>query len=281
MKIELLAFDLDGTVLDNQQQISPANKSALAGARDAGIQMVPCTGRSLSHLADSLVFLFNELGFEAFPYIITDNGAQAYSLPGREQLFTVSIDEKTSLDILEESRTYRAITYCSFGAEGGTDNRGAAWEDGTGQAMLDSYSEKWYLPVVDIEPLIRWNCGAVKFTLNFHDNDEFMAARKKFSRRPDLSMAFYDHGSLEITVNGIHKGTTLRLIAEHAGIPMDRIMAIGDNYNDMEMVGDAGWGVAMGNAVAALKEKAAWVTAANDKDGLALAVRKMLAEREA
>jgi Cof subfamily protein (haloacid dehalogenase superfamily) len=280
MRIEFLAFDLDGTALDNRREISPANKNALADARRAGIKLVPCTGRSLSHLADSLIFLFNELGFEAFPYIITDNGAQAYSLPGRKQLFTAAIDENTSLAILQESRTYRAVTYCSFGAEGGTDNKGVAWNDGTGQVMLDSYSEKWYLPVVDIEPLIRWNRGTSKFTINFYDNAEFMAAKKKFSRRSDLSMAFYDHGSLEIMVQGIHKGTTLRLIAEYAGVPMKRIMAIGDNYNDLEMIGGAGWGVAMGNAVPELKKKAAWVTASNEEDGLALAIRKMLTERE-
>jgi hydroxymethylpyrimidine pyrophosphatase-like HAD family hydrolase len=56
-------------------------------------------------------------------------------------------------------------------------------------------------------------------------------------------------------------------------------MAAGDNHNDIEMVSLAGWGVAMGNAVPELKEKAAWITASNDEDGLALAVKKMLAEK--
>jgi hydroxymethylpyrimidine pyrophosphatase-like HAD family hydrolase len=57
---------------------------------------------------------------------------------------------------------------------------------------------------------------------------------------------------------------------------MEKTMAIGDNFNDMEMVVQAGFGVAMGNAVPQLKEKADWVTVTNDEDGLALAIEKML-----
>jgi hydroxymethylpyrimidine pyrophosphatase-like HAD family hydrolase len=81
---------------------------------------------------------------------------------------------------------------------------------------------------------------------------------------------------MEIMTLGINKGETLRFVSDHAGIPMERIMAIGDNYNDMEMIGSVGFGVAMGNAVPELKEKARWTTATNDEDGLALAIEKVL-----
>jgi Cof subfamily protein (haloacid dehalogenase superfamily) len=280
MNIDLIAFDLDGTTLNSRKEISPANRNALRSARDAGIKLAPCTGRSLSFLSDALIALLNELGFEAFPYIITDNGAQAYALPARQLLMTRNIGEQTSLAVLAKSREYRAIIHCSFGAQGGTDNKGRVWENGTGREMIASYSEKWYGPIVDLEPLIRWNCGSVKFSLVFHNEKEFRSAIDKFSSWPEVELASGDTQSLEVMSRGIHKGETLRFVSEHSGVPMDRIMAIGDNYNDMEMIRGAGWGVAMGNAVPKLKEAADWVTLTNDDDGLAIAVEKMLSARK-
>jgi Cof subfamily protein (haloacid dehalogenase superfamily) len=278
MNIDLIAFDLDGTTLNSRKEISAANRNALQNAYKAGIKLVPCTGRSLSFLSDALIALLNELGFAAFPYIITDNGAQVYALPARQLLMSKNISEQTSLAVLAESRKYSAITHCSFGAQGGTDNKGCAWENGTGQEMIASYSEKWYGPIVDLEPLIRWNCGVVKFSIVFDNEAEFRAAVDKFSAWPEVELASGDVKSLEVMARGIHKGETLRFVSEHSGVPMNRIMAIGDNYNDMEMVRNAGWGVAMGNAVSELKETADWITLTNDKDGLAIAIEKMLSE---
>jgi Cof subfamily protein (haloacid dehalogenase superfamily) len=278
MNIDLIAFDLDGTTLNSRKEISPANRNALQNAYKAGIKLVPCTGRSLSFLSDALITLLNELGFGAFPYIITDNGAQVYALPARQLLMTKNISEQTSLAVLAESRKYAAIIHCSFGAQGGTDNKSRAWENETGREMIASYSEKWYGPIVDLEPLIRWNCGVVKFSVVFNDEAEFREAVDKFSAWPEVELASGDVQSLEIMPRGIHKGETLRFVSEHSGIPMNRIMAIGDNYNDMQMVHNAGWGVAMGNAVSELKETADWITLTNDEDGLAVAIEKVLAE---
>jgi Cof subfamily protein (haloacid dehalogenase superfamily) len=276
MDIDLLAFDLDGTTLNSKKEISPANRAAFKKARESGIRLVPCTGRALAHLSDALISLLNELGFAAFPYIITDNGAQAYSLPKRDLIFTKNIGEETALAILEETRTYKAITYCSFGAEGATDNKGIVWENGIGKGMIAGFKEKWYIPLTDVEHLIRWNCGALKFSLNFYNEDEFRRGFEQFSKWPGTAFASGDAASIEIMTSGINKGETLRFVSDHSGIPMERIMAIGDNYNDMEMIGSVGLGVAMGNAVPELKEKARWTTLTNDEDGLALAIERVL-----
>jgi Cof subfamily protein (haloacid dehalogenase superfamily) len=276
MDIDLLAFDLDGTTLNSKKEISLNNRAALKKAHQRGIRLVPCTGRALAHLSDALISLLNDLGFAAFPYIITDNGAQAYSLPKRDLILTRNIGEKTALAILEESRKYRAITYCSFGPEGATDNAGKVWENGIGRGMIESFHEKWYIPLTDLEPLIRWNCGVLKFSLVFYDEDEFRRAKEQFLKWPDLALSSGDSKSIEIMTGGINKGETLRFVSDHSGVPMKRIMAIGDNYNDMEMIGSVGFGVAMGNAVPELKKKARWTTVTNDEDGLALAIERAL-----
>jgi hydroxymethylpyrimidine pyrophosphatase-like HAD family hydrolase len=79
---------------------------------------------------------------------------------------------------------------------------------------------------------------------------------------------------------GINKGETLGFVSKHSGIPLERFMTIGDNYNDMEMVSAAGWGVAMGNAVPELKQAAKWISLTNDENGLSAAIEKMLQMRD-
>jgi Cof subfamily protein (haloacid dehalogenase superfamily) len=277
MKIEMLAFDLDGTTLNSKKEISKGNRDALEKAHKAGIKLVPCTGRSISYLSDPLARLIDDLGTAAFPYIITDNGAQAFSLPNQELLVTNNISEETALLLLKTGRECQAIINASFGAESATDNMGAAWDSGLAQDMLESSKEKWYVPVADIAPLIRWNCGAVKIAILFDDAAERRKEYARFEKFQDITIVSGGPASIECIKKGVCKGKTLRFVSEHAGIPMERIMAIGDHYNDLEMIADAGFGVAMGNAVEELKEKAAWITATNDEDGLALAIEKALA----
>jgi Cof subfamily protein (haloacid dehalogenase superfamily) len=276
LDIALIAFDLDGTTLNSSKEISPANRNALEKAYRRGKLLVPCTGRSLNHLSDALTALINDLGFDAFPYIITDNGAQAYCLPKRELILSHNIPEKTALELLAEGRSCDAQVYASFGHEGCTDNQGLAWETGTMPRMVNEYGEKWYFPIVDIEPLIKWNGGVLKLTVNFPD--AATAARRKwdFSRWPEVDTVSGADGNLEFVKAGISKAETLRFVAQRAGVPMGNIMAIGDHYNDIEMIEAAGFGVAMGNAIPVLKEKADWISVTNDEDGLALAIGKIL-----
>jgi Cof subfamily protein (haloacid dehalogenase superfamily) len=279
MKIKLIAFDLDGTTLSSDRTISPKNRMALKKARDAGICLVPCTGRSLNHLSDALVDLMNEMGFASFPYIITDNGAQAYSLPGRDLILTHTISLKTCLSIITESRTLSAITYASFGHEGATDNKGVVWDSGAGKLFLEQSREKWYLPLADLDAMLRWNGVAFKILINFLSKNDFyayMKAHGDFSQWPEVNPITSAERSVEFINAGVSKGKTVSFVACHAGIPMEQVMAIGDEHNDIDMISTAGFGVAMGNAIPALKDIAAWVTGSNDEDGLARAIEKAL-----
>jgi Cof subfamily protein (haloacid dehalogenase superfamily) len=112
--------------------------------------------------------------------------------------------------------------------------------------------------------------------MNFINDAEFKKGLKVFSDWPALTVTSSDEKNIEIMSSGVSKGDALSFVSRHSGIPMERIMAIGDNLNDMEMIQCAGFGVAMGNAIPELKEKAAWVTSSNDDDGLALAIEKIL-----
>lgn len=72
------------------------------------------------------------------------------------------------------------------------------------------------------------------------------------------------------------KASSVATLAQHLNIPLSEAMAIGDNINDLEMLQEVGWGVAMGQASAIIKEAAHAVTASNAEDGVALAIERYI-----
>ena len=278
MPLDLIAFDLDGTTLNSAHEISKKNRLALQKAHKLGIKLVPCTGRSMYELPAELNRFIDEFGFSVFPFVVTENGAQVYDLPQRKLLYTKNIPKKTALAILMEGRKRLALTYGSFGIQGATDDRGLAWETEEAKPYIRDYKEKWGLPTANLEELIEWNDGMVKASMNFLHDDDCKKCFTMFSGWPDIALSSSWIMSIEFMAAGISKGEALVFLSRHSGIPMERTMAIGDNLNDVEMISEAGFGVAMGNAIAELKEKADWVTSTNDEDGLALAIEKMLTE---
>lgn len=278
MPIELIAFDLDGTTLNSKRVISERNFSALRTAYNRGIKLVPCTGRSLFELPGDLNRLIDEYGFSFFSYIITDNGAQVYDFPQKIRLYSKDLPKNTALEILKTGRKSIALTYGSFGIQGATDSKGIAWTSEEAIPFIKEYEKQWGIPKADLEELIEWNEGLVKISMNFAFDKDYEKFFSDFSVRPDLALSSAWTKNIEFMTAGISKGKALDFVSRHSGIPMKNIMAIGDNLNDVEMVSCSGFGVAMGNAIPELKEKAQWITATNDEDGFALAIEKMLAE---
>jgi Cof subfamily protein (haloacid dehalogenase superfamily) len=281
MTFDLIAFDLDGTTLNSSSNISEKNYAALKKAHKMGVKLVPCTGRPMFQLPEKLNLLIDEFGFSVFPFVITDNGALVYGLPQKEQLYAKKISKETALALIKEGRKHLAVTYGNSEIQGAVDNKGIIWDSPEAQLFLSDFNARWGpFPTCDLEELIEWNENLVKVSMNFINNAEYEKCRKIFSAWPDLSVSSSEARNIEIMRSGVSKGEALSFVSRHSGIPIERIMAIGDNLNDVEMIQRAGLGVAMGNAIPELKEKADWVTSTNDDDGLALAIEKMLSGAE-
>ena len=273
----LIAFDLDGTTLNSSSKVSVRNYSALRKAHEKGVKLVPCTGRPMYELPAELDQLIDEFGFSVFPCVVTDNGAQVYDLPKKKLLYSKNLSKETALAIIYEGRKKLALTYGSFGIQGATDNKGIAWESEDAKPYIQKYREKWNdIPVADLKELIEWSNGAVKLSMNFLYGDDHKKSINQFSLWPGVTLSAAASLNIEFTSEGISKGEAVKFVSGHTGIPMEQIIAIGDNLNDIEMIQAVGFGVAMGNAIPLLKEKANWVTAVNDDDGFALAIEKML-----
>jgi hypothetical protein len=90
--------------------------------------------------------------------------------------------------------------------------------------------------------------------------------------------AFSKPNYLEIVPLGVHKAAALRHLTAILGLKLSQVAAIGDGPNDIEMLREAGLGIAMGNAPEAVKSEADWVTGTNNEGGVAQAVRKLLTD---
>jgi Cof subfamily protein (haloacid dehalogenase superfamily) len=267
MNIKLIAFDLDGTALNSRKELSPRTVEALSRASAAGIRLLPCTGRQIFNVPKPL------LAMPFFDFLVTDNGATVFSLPGREVLYSTGFDAGTAREIISRSRRLKALVFGSLGIDGALDTAGRAWREEATLRMIERNRQTWRSPERDLEKESGAFC---KFSLIFPDEESRREGLELFETYEKAEITFSDRDNLEIMPLRVNKAGGLRRVADRLGIAMEQVMAIGDNHNDLEMIKAAGRGVAMGNAVDEIRKAAVSVTLSNDEDGAALAVEAVL-----
>ncbi len=262
-----IVLDVDGTLLDPEHRLSPANVAAVARARAAGLHVLLASGRS----ARALEAVVGALGL-AGP-LIAFNGALTYRAADGaiEALDGTTLDQDVAADVLRLARAH-GIEAGWFELDGWrvrTIGLGAIEE-----AMLtdEPPTESPDLPDGAAAPY-KLMCIAVTA-------EETAALHALRDRLPDTVAASFSHPRyLEITAPGIDKAQAVRAAAARLGLAPSDLAAIGDAENDIAMLREAGVGIAMGNATEAVLAAAAHRTAANDRDGVARAIDALLAAR--
>ena len=120
------------------------------------------------------------------------------------------------------------------------------------------------------------NLPVEKINYFFGDQQERARARRALQERGDVIVSSSLDNNLEINAPGATKGEAILRLAGHLGLRQEQTMGFGDGENDMTMIRTAGIGVAMGNAVEALKAESDYVTVTNDEDGVADAIEKLV-----
>jgi Cof subfamily protein (haloacid dehalogenase superfamily) len=268
--IRLIAFDLDGTVLNSKKEVTPRTQAAIERARAAGIHIVPATGRQYNDIHP----LLKEL---ASPFIIANNGAQIFSVPELELIFSRSFEKETALALLREFREYNSMIFGGFETVGVFDSKGRGNQTGVSDRKRNIGLAGILYPLADIEELIaNENKQFVKLVMRFEDLEERKKAFERYQSRKDLYVTFFAEDNVEVMPAGVNKGLALKMAAEKLGIPMAEVMAIGDSDNDQEMIQEAGMGIAMANALDMVKQLARRITLSCDEDGVASAIEAVL-----
>ncbi|MGC2695355.1 MAG: Cof-type HAD-IIB family hydrolase [Candidatus Angelobacter sp.] len=274
-RIQLLALDIDGTLLDPQFKVSSQNLLALRTAHAAGIEIVLATGRR----HDYALPIAEEIGVPA--WLISSNGAVIRSSAG-ETFHCDRLPAATARKLLRHMDAFRGNAVLTFDRQG---NDALILE---GFEELNQSISRWiemnspYIQYVSpLELALTEDPIQAMFGGTVARMEE---ARKRLSQADFLDeitimKTQYDHRDLcilDILNRACSKGHALRRWVEERGIPREQVMAIGDNYNDVEMLEYAGVAVVMGNASYDLKQSGWKVTASNAENGVARALEEIL-----
>jgi Cof subfamily protein (haloacid dehalogenase superfamily) len=275
LPIRLLAIDIDGTLLNPQFQIAEADLAALRKAHSLGVEIILVTGRRHTFALP----IAQQLGFDL--WLISSNGAITRSLSG-ETFHRDFLPAPTARKLCGAMIEFRGNTVLTFDKE----SKGAIVLEHMEE--LGSSIQRWLeknlnyidfvIPIdhaIVTDPVQAMFCGTIP---RMHQALAKLAAAG-FANEITVLRTEYpvrDLSIVDILNQGCSKGHAVERWATYRKIPRAEVMAIGDNYNDIEMLAFAGHPFIMGNAADDLRRPGWSVTLGNDQCGVAAAVEQVL-----
>jgi len=273
--IRLIAIDIDGTLLNPQFEISEGDLSALRNAHTLGVEVILVTGRRHTFALP----IAQQLGFDL--WLISSNGAITRSLCG-ETFHRDFLPASVARNLCEAMKSFRGNTVLTFD----TEAKGAIVLEHMGEleASIQRWLEKnlkyidFIIPIeraIVTDPVQAMFCGPIA---RMH---EALAALEASGLSHEITVLRTEYPVRDLSIvdvlnQGCSKGHAVERWANYRGIAREEVMAIGDNYNDIEMLAFAGYPVIMGNASEELRSRGWTVTLPNDQCGVAAAIEQVL-----
>ena len=269
--IKLLAVDMDGTCLDSHNRLPQKVLEALTAAQEAGILVVPTTGRTLTCLPRAL----RQRG--GWHYVISSNGAELTDMQSGQSLFQAQIPAQRAAQVLRAAKPLHLGISTHQNHEFLLQGRVFF---ALGRLLYGKDAENTRC-IRDIAAELDQQGGQVEeIQLFFFTKGSREKAKAMLAEFQDLEMA-WSGSYVEIYSRQATKGTALAALGERLGLQKEEIACIGDAANDLPMFAQAGLRFAMGNAIQELKDQADVIVASNDEDGVAQAIYQHLLGREA
>ena len=268
LRFDLGAFDLDGTLLRRDLEITGRTLAAVDGLRERGMRLVVATGRRY----ESAVEHAEKLGFGGEDPVVCYGGSMVRRMDG-ETLLHRTLPKDLGLEVLEwaAGRGLHARVF--------VDGRVITSPNSPAALRFSKRLEEPGIVVVDSPA--EWLAGAqeepTKLVIVDHPDDVpgwLDEAQEAFRGRLFVTRSlphYVEVGGLEGT-----KSTALEFLCKQWGIAPERVLAFGDADNDVDMLRFAGCGVAVGPMTAGVREAADEAVAGVDEDGVALYVEKLL-----
>lgn len=238
--IQLIALDMDGTLLGSNHRVSETNNEAIIKAREKGVEVIISTGR---HYQTSS-YIAKELDIH---YLITVNGSEIWTMTGEliaRQTLDARIIEKL-VALKDEHQTWAWLS--------STDQ---IWR---GEVPNDILAHEW-----------------LKFGFDTKDPETKGKIMETIESWEEIELSNSSPTNIEVNAVGVNKAAAIEVVCERIGISMSQVMAMGDSLNDIKMIEQAGLGIAMGNAQEEVKKVADWETTTNDQDGVARAIEEWI-----
>ena len=265
MSIKLVAIDIDGTLVNNNREITPQVFEAIQQAKAAGVKIVIATGRPLLGVKTILAEL-NLL--DEGDYVITYNGALIQATATGEAFIDEPLTYDDYLDIEMESRRLDTPLHSITMSAVYTHNR-----DISKYSVNEAYITGLPLKYRTAEEMGKHELVKMMYIDEPEKLDNTIKKLpKRFWERYNIvkSTPFY----LEILNKNASKGLAVQHLANKLGISYDETMAIGDEENDRSMLEAVGNPVVMENGNPELKKIAKYITKSNEASGVAHAINE-------
>ncbi|MBW4848340.1 MAG: Cof-type HAD-IIB family hydrolase [Lachnospiraceae bacterium] len=259
--IKLIASDIDGTLVpDGSHELNPELYDVILKLRAKGIQFAAASGRQWL----SIESIFEPIKEKVF--YLSDNGAYV-GCHGRS-LYVNTIERKTIMDMVQDVRNMDGLDVMICGPD-------VIYTETDNQEFLDWMINGYKFHVKQVEDLTRVESEFIKISVYRKTDVEAhtRTLREKYADR--LKMTIAGDMWMDCMRPGINKGQAVKLLQDSLGIKPEETMAFGDQLNDIEMLKQAYYSFAVGNAREEVKAAARFRTDTNVNDGV-LKILKLL-----
>ena len=261
---KLVVIDLDNTLLNNEHKISEKNKEIVQKVRSKGLEVIIATGRMYISAKPFL----KDLSLENSAIVY--NGAMVKDVETDKTIYHKPINKKYAKEIIKDVKEegLHINLYQDDKLYVDKDNK-----------YTKRYEEISGIKAEKVDDLSELKLVAPTKLLIIEDNPELHSYYQKYldNKYGDIiTVTESKKYFIEIGSKGVNKGKTLQKLIKEKGIDRNEIIAIGDSYNDIEMLSYAGTGIAMENAPEEIKKKADLVAPHNEEDGVAVILDKLI-----
>lgn len=259
MKYKLIATDFDGTLVNDEGNVTKRTREALVKKKEENYKIIGVTARALESAKK-----IGDISF--FNFLILNNGAFIYDVENNFAKYINKIPNEQAKRITEEmDEVSTQIDYCS----------GTCYYIYKNQNNDNPYFIKNVDKIEEVPEAI------AKINIYLKEPEKIEYYKEKITRLfPDISCLImqdsYDTKKwLVLTPKGLNKKTSLQQLGKEQGISLEEMIFFGDGPNDKETIKAVGCGVAMGNALEEVKREADYITSSNNEDGIAHFLEKM------
>ena len=264
----LIALDIDGTLIGPDGRVSSANRRAVARAREAGVRVVLCTGRSWQESED----VADQAGCDRV--LVCQGGAALADLDQRRNTRRWDIHRETGRALVERLEREELGLMLFAGEELLVNPRG--------EEIFRTYPSAGFhrCKRVEARPGAVLEREGLPLSKIYAQGapETFPSLLKELGRCREVELTSSAPYNFEIVPAGVDKGTSLAALAGVLGLGLEDCAAIGDSDNDRGMLAAVGMPIAMGNAAEEIRALARRVTASNREDGVAKAIGRLLEE---
>lgn len=268
MKYKMLVLDIDGTLTNSKKEITPATRQALYNLQERGIRVALASGRPTPGIREAA----ETLSLAKFSnFILSFNGAKITNCGTGETVYEQVVPAGLIPEIYAAALKHHVgiISYEGDGVIAGTP--------------IDSYMELEarinHIPIRAVEDFPGYITFPVNKCLMTGDPERLADVELLLQKQFGEALSIYrsEPYFLELMPPAVDKAKSLAKLLAKLNLTCEEAVCCGDGFNDISMIEYAGLGVAMKNAQAAVREKADYITASNDEDGVVQVIDKFFA----